>query len=106
RISDVAVLGDAIRRIADGECVVDPTIISRMMSRARGGGPLDALSTQECELLALVAEGRSNDAIGERLAVEPANVYSDLRVVFDRLGITTTPDDLRRVVAVLDVLRS
>jgi DNA-binding NarL/FixJ family response regulator/class 3 adenylate cyclase len=106
RISDVAVLTDAIRRISEGECVIDPTIVSRLMSRARQRGPLEELSEREQDLLALVAEGRTDDAIGERLGIESNQVDADIRSVFERLGLRGTPNDLRRVVSVLDFLRS
>src|SRR5262249_58208980 len=60
RISDVAVLADAIRRIAEGECVIDPTIVSRLLNRRREESPLDEVSEREREVLALMAEGHSN----------------------------------------------
>ena len=106
RVSDIAVLSDAIRRIAEGECVIDPTIVSRLMSRARGEGPLATLSAREQSLLTLIAEGRSDEAITEHLGVT-ADVYeAELRDVFAKLGLSGTPDDLRRVVAVLGYLSS
>ena len=58
RVSEVAVVSDALRRIAEGECVIDPTIVSRLVSRKRERGPLDELTEREREVLALVAEGR------------------------------------------------
>jgi DNA-binding NarL/FixJ family response regulator len=106
RISDVAVLSDAICRIAEGECVVDPTIISRLMSRARRDGPLSALAEDEVDLVGLIAEGRSDEAIAERLGVEPADVHEAADEVFAKLGLQGSADEIRRIVAVLDVLRS
>jgi serine/threonine-protein kinase len=106
RVSDVAVLSDAIRRIADGECVVDPTIISRLMSRARSDGPLSALDERELELLGLIAEGRSDDAIAEQLGTDPAEIGQTVEGVFTKLGVHGSPDQLRRIVSALEVLRS
>ncbi len=71
RVSDVAILADALRRIGDGECVIDATIVSRLVSRRRAG-PLKELTDREREVLALMAEGHSNEGIGERLFLSPA----------------------------------
>jgi DNA-binding NarL/FixJ family response regulator len=106
RVSDVAVLGDAVRRIAEGECVLDPTIVSRLMSRARRDSPLGDLAENERELLALVAEGHSNEAIAEQLGMTLEAVEAEVAAVFGRLGLTGKPDDLRRILAVLDFLRA
>jgi FixJ family two-component response regulator len=78
RISEVAVVADALRRIDEGECVIDPTIVSRLVARKRARGPLDVLTEREREVLALVAEGRSNGAIGEKLScrVRPSTLTS------------------------------
>jgi class 3 adenylate cyclase/DNA-binding NarL/FixJ family response regulator len=105
RISDLAVLGDAIRRVAEGECVVDPTIVSRLMSRARRNGPLAALADDELELLSLIAEGRSDDGIAQRLARDVVQVQAAAADVFAKLGIHGSPDELRRIVSVLGILR-
>jgi serine/threonine-protein kinase len=106
RVSDVAVLADALSRIAEGECVVDPTIVSRLVHRQRPKGPLAELSEREREVLALVAEGRSNEAVGEMLDLPPSAVESDLEGIFRKLGLTESPDSLRRVIALLGYLRS
>jgi class 3 adenylate cyclase/DNA-binding NarL/FixJ family response regulator len=106
RVSDVAVLADAVRRIERGECVVDPTIVSRLMSRRRRGGAIAALTDDEQELLALVGEGHSNDAIAERLGADPAAVEKAVTQVFAKLEIDTAPNDIRRVLAVLASMRS
>jgi len=106
RVSDVAVLGDSIRRIAEGECVVDPTIVSRLMSRARRGGPLSGLGEDEVELLALIAEGRTDEEVGEQLGLNLDEVREAVRRLFAKVGLHGSPDELRRVVSVLEVLRA
>ena len=105
RVSDIAVLADAIRRVAEGECVVDPTIVSRLVHRPRLHGPLDELSDREREVLGLMAEGRSNLAIGQSLFVSDKTVESHVRLIFQKLGLEQSPDDHRRVLAVLAFLR-
>jgi class 3 adenylate cyclase/DNA-binding NarL/FixJ family response regulator len=106
RVYDIAVLSDAIRRIGEGECVVDPTIAFRLMSRKRGESPLATLSARERTILGLVAEGRTDEAITEHLGVTLEAYEAELRDVFVKLGLSGTCGDLRRVVAVLDYLRS
>ena len=105
RVSDVAVLADALRRIGDGECVIDPTIVSRLFSRRRTG-PLEQLTEREREVLALMAEGHSNEGVGERLFLSPRTVETHIRQIFLKLGLRDTPAYHRRVVAVLTFLRS
>src|ERR671936_696112 len=106
RVSDVAVLVDALQRIADGECVLDPTIVSRLLARSRKQEPLDQLTEREREVLGLMAEGRSNAAIAERLMVTPRTVEAHVRQILSKLGLHESPDDHRRVLAVLAYLRS
>jgi DNA-binding NarL/FixJ family response regulator len=105
RVSDIAVLADALRRISDGECVIDPTIVSRLVARRRGG-PLQELTEREREVLALMAEGHSNDGIGARLFLSPRTVETHIRQIFLKLNLRDTPAYHRRVVAVLTFLRS
>jgi DNA-binding NarL/FixJ family response regulator len=106
RVSDVAVLADALRRIDEDECVIDPTIVSRLVARKRARGPLDVLTEREREVLALVAEGRSNGAIGERLFLSRKTVDSHISQIFLKLDLRESPEDHRRVLAVLAFLRS
>jgi DNA-binding NarL/FixJ family response regulator/class 3 adenylate cyclase len=106
RVSDVAILGDAVRRIAEGECVLDPTIVSRLVGRRRREDPLGDLTEREREVLSLVAEGLSNKAIAQRLGMTLEAVETRVAAVFGRLGLIGTPDDLPRIVAVLDFLRA
>jgi DNA-binding NarL/FixJ family response regulator len=106
RVSDIAVLADAIRRISEGECVLDPTIVARLIKRPRHRGPLDELTGREREVLALIAEGRSNQGIAEILVLSPKTVEAHVGRIMAKLGLDDTPDYHRRVLAVLAFLRS
>ena len=106
RVSDIGALKDAITRIAEGECVLDPTIVARLIKRPRHRGPLDELTDREREVLALVAEGRSNHGIAQILVLSPKTVEGHVRSIFAKLGIGEEADDHRRVLAVLSYLRS
>ena len=105
RVTDVAVLVDALERIADGECVLDPTIVARLVGRPREQSPLDELTGREREVLALIAEGHSNDSICKKLFLSPKTVETHVRHILLKLGIRETPDYHRRVLAVLVYLR-
>lgn len=106
RVSDPAVLADALSRLHEGECVIDPTIVARLVDRARPSGPLDELTAREREVLGLIAEGRSNRGICERLFLSPKTVESHVKHIFMKLDIDASPEDHRRVLAVLAHLRS
>jgi len=106
RVSDIAVLADAIRRVAEGECVLDPTIVARLIKRPRQRGPLDELTGRERQVLALIAEGRSNHGIAEILVLSPKTVEAHVGRIMAKLGLDDTPDYHRRVLAVLAFLRS
>jgi DNA-binding NarL/FixJ family response regulator len=106
RISDVAVLVDALKRIAEGECVVDPTIVRQLLGKPRDSGPLDTLTEREREVLAAMAEGYSNEAIAHRLYLAPKTVEANIHRVLQKLDISESPDSNRRVLAVLTYLRS
>jgi DNA-binding NarL/FixJ family response regulator len=106
RVSDVGVLTDAIRRIAEGECVIDPTIVARLLNRQRGQGPLDELSEREREVLGLMAEGHSNGGIGQKLFLSPKTIEAHIRHIFQKLDLQETPEYHRRVLAVLAYLRA
>jgi serine/threonine-protein kinase len=105
RVSDVAVLLDALRRIDEGECVVDPTIVSRLVRKPRDHGPLDELTDRELEVLGLMAEGHSNDGICKKLVLSPKTVETHVRHILLKLGIGETTEHHRRVLAVLAYLR-
>ena len=106
RVSDIAVLVDALNRIADGECVLDPTIVAQLVARSRRQEPLSQLTERERQVLALVAEGRSNAGIAERLVVTPRTVEAHIRQIFGKLDLGESHDDHRRVLAVLAYLRA
>ena len=105
RVSDVALLVDALHRIAEGECVLDPTIVARLVGRPRERSPLDELTDREREVLALMAEGHSNDGICKRLVLSPKTVETHVRHILLKLGIGETREYHRRVLAVLAYLR-
>lgn len=106
RVTDLATLVDSVNRVAAGGSVVDPEVVSRLLHRRRERNPLDELSERERAVLALMAEGRSNAAIGQRLFVSTKTVETHIGNIFSKLGIEETPDDNRRVLAVLTQLRS
>ncbi len=106
RVSNIAVIVDALQRVVEGECVVDPTIVSTLLRRPRDPGPLDGLTPREREVLALIAEGRSNGAIANRLEMSPKTLEAHVRQILQKLGIHESPDDHRRVLAVLRYLRA
>ena len=106
RVFDVVVLVDALRRLVDGETVVDPTIVSRLLGRRRRVDPLEGLTPREREVLGLIAEGLTNRAIAARLFVTERTVEAHVKQIFLELGLGASPDSHRRVLAVLAFLRS
>jgi DNA-binding NarL/FixJ family response regulator len=106
RVIDGAVLVDALQRVIEGETVVDPLIVSRLLSRKRKQDPLATLSPREREVLGLVAEGLSNRAIANRLFLTDRTVESHMTSIFGKLGLERSPDQHRRVLAVLTLLRA
>jgi DNA-binding NarL/FixJ family response regulator len=105
RVFDVALLLDALRRIGDGETVIDPTIVSWLLGRPRRRDPLDDLTAREREVLRLVAEGRSNRGIADALVVTERTVEAHIKQIFMKLDLDVGPDSHRRVLAVLAYLR-
>lgn len=106
RVSDLAVLVDALQRVTEGECVVDPTIVARLMLRPRRTPLVQLLSEREHEVLSLMAEGHSNQAICSRLFLSPRTVEAHIGHIFRKLELADAPEHHRRVRAVLLYLRS
>ena len=106
RVFDIATVVDALRRIMDGETVIDPTIISRLVRRHRRNDPLTRLTEREREVLGLIAEGLSNRAIAARLFITERTVEAHSTQIFLKLGLSESPDWHRRVLAVLTFLRT
>jgi len=106
RVFDVAILVDALRRIADGETVIDPTIVSRLFGRQRREDALAELTEREREVLGLIAEGLSNKAIAGRIFVTERTVEAHIKQIFLKLHLDTNPGSHRRVLAVLAYLRA
>jgi DNA-binding NarL/FixJ family response regulator len=104
RVGDIDELTDAIRQINAGRLVVDPTIVALLVGRSRRRNPLDALSQRELDVLALMAQGRSNQAIASRLYITDKTVEAHVRAIFTKLDLATAADDHRRVLAVLAFL--
>jgi DNA-binding NarL/FixJ family response regulator len=106
RVFDVANLIDALRRITDGETVIDPTIVARLVGRRRRDDPLADLTAREGEVLTLVAEGRSNKAIAAELFITERTIEAHVKQIFQKLGLQENREHHRRVLAVLAFLRS
>ena len=105
RVGRVEQLLDAVQRVAAGECVVDRAVVDDLLARRRQVDPLEELTPREREILALMAEGRSNQGICRALWLSPKTVETHIRGAFSKLGITEAPEDNRRVLAVLAFLR-
>ena len=105
RVSDVDEFCAAVRRVADGGSALDPAVVSQLVGRRRHDDPLDDLTPREREVLGLMAEGRSNGAIAERLVVTPRAVEKHVTSIFGKLHLPATEQDHRRVLAVLAFLR-
>jgi len=105
RIGRVEQLLDAIERVAAGECVVDRAVVDELLAQRRRADPIKDLSPREREILALMAEGRSNQGICRTLWLSPKTVETHIRGAFAKLGITAAPEDNRRVLAVLTFLK-
>jgi DNA-binding NarL/FixJ family response regulator len=106
RVADLEDFADAIRRVAAGGSVLDPTIVSQLLGKRRADGPLDDVTPREREVLELMAEGRSNQGIAERLDISERAVQKHVTTIFDKLGIPASTEDHRRVLAVLTFLRA
>jgi DNA-binding NarL/FixJ family response regulator len=105
RVAEVERLAEAVERVAAGGSVLDPEVVVQMLGRARGKGPLDALTEREREVLGLMAEGRTNRAIATELFLSERAVERHVTSIFGKLDLPTGEQDHRRVLAVLTYLR-
>jgi DNA-binding NarL/FixJ family response regulator len=105
RVGDLALFIGAVRRVAAGGSALDPAVVQRMVGRRREGGALDQLTPREREVLALMAEGRSNLGIAEAMGVTVAAVERHITSILGKLDLPEAPEDHRRVLAVLTYLR-
>jgi DNA-binding NarL/FixJ family response regulator len=106
RVFDVGQFIDAVRRVAGGGTVMDPEVVAQLLSRRERDEPLAELTPREREVLGLMAEGRSNAAIGGRLFITEKAVSKHISSIFGRLGLPPSEDDNRRVLAVLAYLNA
>jgi DNA-binding NarL/FixJ family response regulator len=104
RVGDAADFAASLRRVAAGGTALDPQVISGLLADPQAAGPLQSLSKREREVLELIAQGRSNKAIGERLAISQGAVQKHVSAIFNRLGLPAGEDDDRRILAVLAYL--
>ena len=105
RVTDPADFAGSLRRVAGGGTALDPQVVSGLLAEPGGSGALRSLSAREREVLGLLAEGRSNKAIGERLVITQAAVQKHVSTIFNKLGLPATEDDDRRILAVLAYVR-
>jgi DNA-binding NarL/FixJ family response regulator len=106
RVADVDRFVEAVQRVAEGGSALDPEVVSHMLGRRRRVDPLGELTPREREVLALMAEGRSNHALAEQLVVSERAVEKHVTNIFGKLGFASEPDNHRRVLAVLAYVRS
>jgi DNA-binding NarL/FixJ family response regulator len=105
RVADVKEFAAAVKRVSDGGSALDPEVVSQLVGRRRQNDPLAQLTPREAEVLELMAEGRSNHAIAERLVVTPRAVEKHVTSIFSKLRLPADEQDHRRILAVLAYLR-
>ena len=106
KVGDLRMFADAVRRVAEGGSVLDPDVVARLVGRKRTAGPLDRLTPRERQVLALIAEGRSNAGIAQELVVTVAAIERHVTGIFDKLGLNASREAHRRVLAVLKYLNA
>jgi DNA-binding NarL/FixJ family response regulator len=106
KVGDMRLFTDAVRRVAAGGSALDPDVVARLVGRTRKASPIDDLTPREREVLGLIAEGRSNGGIARELVVTVAAVERHVTSIFDKLGLNQSPDQHRRVLAVLTYLKA
>jgi DNA-binding NarL/FixJ family response regulator len=106
KVGDLRTFTEAVRRVADGGSALDPDVVERLIGRSRRKGPLDRLTSRERQVLALIAQGRSNSGVAADLVVTVAAVERHVTSIFDKLGLHQAPDQHRRVLAVLSYLKN
>jgi DNA-binding NarL/FixJ family response regulator len=106
KVGDLQTFTEAVRRVAAGGSALDPDVVERLIGRSRRKGPLDRLTSRERQVLALIAQGRSNSGVAADLVVTVAAVERHVTSIFDKLGLHQAPDQHRRVLAVLSYLKS
>jgi DNA-binding NarL/FixJ family response regulator len=105
RVGDIGEFVATLRRVAGGGSALDPEVVSRLLASRRDTGPLEALTPREHEVLQLVAEGRSNKGIGDRLSVSERAVQKHVTAIFGKFGLPAGEDDNRRILAVLEYVK-
>ena len=105
RVTDLEDFAGTLRHVAAGGSALDPQVVSRLLADPRGDGPLTRLTPREQEVLPLVAEGRSNKGIADRLVITERAVQKHVTAIFSKLELSATEDDHRRILAVLAYLR-
>jgi DNA-binding NarL/FixJ family response regulator len=105
-VADLDTFGDAVRTVAEGGCVVDPQVVADLVGGSQTPAALEGLTVRELEILSLMAEGRSNAGICDRLMLSPRTIESHVRVVLRKLGLEEATDTHRRVLAVITYLRA
>lgn len=106
RVADLHEFFDAARRVESGGSVIDPLVVSQLLAKKRSGNLIEDLTDRERSVLGLIAEGRSNDAIATELKISPKTLETHIGTIYSKLGLEPTGGEHRRVLAVLDYLRS
>ncbi len=106
KVGDLRTFTEAVRRVAEGGSALDPDVVTRLVGRRRHNSPVDSLTSRERQVLSLIAEGRSNAGVAQELVVTVAAVERHVTSIFDKLGLRQSPEQHRRVLAVLNYLQA